>query len=966
MEKMLTSFAARLLAGASVLALPVLAAEGATAQATAAGQSPSAVVAGGPAETTPGADGEEAGDRVVVTGSRLADTGFSAPTPVTQFDRELLDAQPTVSLGDVLSQMPTFRASTGPSQNQRNVGAGQNTLDLRGLGRGRTLVLVDSQRFTPTNSDGSFDTNMIPAGLVERIDVVTGGASAAYGSDAVSGVINIILKDHLEGIQGSVQYGISEQGDQHQPVVNLAAGTSFDDGRGEILIGAEIAESSGVGTIYTRDWGQEQGGLIAYGNARAAGLPSRAFLSDVTYSAQTAGGLITSGPLKGVAFDVGGQPFNFSSGTVFSNLMVGGSNPGMSPFGNWPLDTPIRRRAFLGRVSYDFSETLSAFADVNYGYSDGTGFTSFHQGLWTIARDNPFLPASIRSQMVTSNLNTITVGRVLSSVDGGGYPQLFQRETARAVVGLNGTVFNDWDWSVAYQAGHNTTDQYIYNMILPANYAAGVSVVTGPNGAPVCGPIATNPNLTAITRPLVQPGCVPVNIFGAGSISDAAQDYITETSFQGQGYTRTGWSAEIKGSPLATWAGDIQMAAGIEYREDSLTNKADENSIKQLGAFANNQIYSGRQDVMETFAEVGVPLAADQFLAKALDFNAAFRRTDYSISGAVDTWKVGLTYEPIQELRFRATKSRDIRAPDLGQLYALTGSGVNIASFLNPVNGQTGVLNTSTSGNLGLQPELADTLTWGVVFQPSGDLLSGLSASVDFFDIQIDGAIGGIGASQIITNCAAGLTQYCAFITTNSTPFGIANVATSNFNLNELQASGFDYEIAYDVPLESLPLQLPGSLNLRLIGSHMDKLTSTAPGAAPIERAGSLQNNGVPEWTANFTASYKLDALTVNLGARYIDESIFDSTLIGPDSSTYSPAASNSIADNLFPAEVYWSLGASYNLVDTGDTKIQIFGQINNLLGKDPPVFAAVAINSGGDPYDLVGRRYVAGVRFKY
>ncbi len=963
---MLNSFAARLLVGASVLAMPALGVQGAWAQVSKDAQPQS--TATGVDQTAPAGPAEEpeGGDRVVITGSRLGGTGFSAPTPVTQFDREVLDAQPAVSLGDVLSQMPTFRASTGPSQNQRNVGAGQNTLDLRGLGRGRTLVLVDNQRFTPTNSDGSFDTNMIPAGLIERIDVVTGGASAAYGSDAVSGVINIILKDHLQGIQGTVQYGISEQGDQQQPVLNLAAGTSFADGRGQILIGAEIAESSGVGTVYTRDWGQEQGGLIAYGNARAAGVPSRAFLSDVTYSAQSAGGLITAGPLRGVAFDVGGQPYNFNYGTIYSNLMVGGSNPGMNPFGNWPLDTPIRRRALLGRVTYDFSETLSAFADINYGYSDGTGFTSFHQGSWVIARDNPFVPASVRSQMVTSNLNTITVGRVLSTVDGGGYPQLFERETVRGIVGLRGTVFDDWDWSVAYQAGHNTTDQSVYSMVLPANYAAAVSAVTGPNGAPACGPIATNPNLTAITRPQVQPGCVPVNIFGAGSFSDAAQDYITGTAFQGQGYTRTGWSAEIKGSPISTWAGDVQVAAGIEYREDSLTNKADNNSIQQLWAFYNNQIYSGRQDVTETFAEVGVPLAAEQFLANALDFNAAFRRTDYSLSGEVDTWKVGLTYEPIEELRFRATKSRDIRAPDLGQLYALTGSGVNVASFLNPVNGQTGVLNTSTSGNLGLQPELADTLTWGVVFQPSWDLLSGISASIDFFDIQIDGAIGGIGASQIITNCAAGLTQYCAFITFNSTPFGIANVATSNFNLNELQASGFDYEIAYDVPLESLPLQLPGSLNFRLIGSHMDKLTSTAPGAAAIERAGSLQNNGVPEWTANFTASYKLNALTVNVGARYIDESLYDSTLVGPGSPNYNPAASNSIADNLFPAEVYWSLGASYNLVDSGDTKIQIFGQINNLLDNDPPVFAAVAINSGGNPYDLVGRRYVAGVRFNF
>ena len=963
---MLNSFAVRLLAGASVFAAPFWAAQAAEAQAATETQAPAGAAT--VERTTAGPDEEmQFTDRVVVTGSRLGDTGFTTPTPVTQFDREVLDQQPAVSLGDVLSQMPTFRASTGPSQNQRNVGAGQNTLDLRGLGRGRTLVLVDGHRFTPTNADGSFDTNMIPAGLIERIDVVTGGASAAYGSDAVSGVVNVILKERLQGIQGTVQYGIAEQGDQHQPLLSLAAGMSFADGRGQILIGGDIAESSGVSTIYERDWGQQEGGLIAYGGARAAGLPSRAFLADVSYSAQSAGGLITSGPLRGIAFGPGGAPYNFNFGTVYSNLMVGGDNPGhMNPFGNWPLDTPIKRRAVLGRISYDLSDAATIYADVNYGYSEGTGFTSFHQGAWVIGRDNPFLPESVRAQMVTRGLTTINVGRVLTTVDRGGYPQLFTRETVRGVVGVKGTVFDDWDWNVAYQLGRNVTDQFVYNMIRPANYAAAVSVVTGANGVPTCAPIATNPNLNATTRRNVQPGCVPFNLFGAGSASQEALNYITGTAYQGQGYNREGVSAELRGSPFSSWAGPVQLAVGAERREDSLSNTADIDSINQINAFYNNQIYGGSQTVTEAFAEVGVPLAADQPLLNALDLNAALRRTDYSISGEVDTWKVGVTYEPIEELRFRVTKSRDIRAPDLGQLYALTGSGVNVASFLNPINGQTGALNTSTAGNLGLKPELADTLTWGVVAQPSWGILNGLSASIDFYNIKIDGAIGAVPATQVLTNCQAGQTQYCAFITFDNTPFGIANIASTSVNLSELEATGFDYEIVYKVPLDLLPFQLPGDLDLRLIGSHVSELTSTAPGSAPVERAGSLQNNGVPEWTANFSASYTLDKLSVNLGARYVSESLYDSTLIGPDAAGYNPALSNSIADNVFPAEAYWSLGASYNLIDEGDRKLQVFGQINNLFDKDPPVFAAIAVNSGGNPYDVVGRRFVGGVRFKY
>lgn len=908
------------------------------------------------------ADGQSV-EQVVVTGTRLGGD-FSAPTPVTSIGSAELANSAVVTVADLVNNVPSFRLTNTPTESQKFFGGGQNQLDLRGLGTVRTLVLLDGNRFTPTNNTATVDTNMIPTGLVDRVDVVTGGASAAYGSDAVAGVVNFVLKKDIEGIQGTIQYSTSQYGDSRNPYLSLAAGTSFAGGKGHVILGIDASKNSGVGTLYSRNWGRSQPGLIAYGSSRPSGTPASAFSENVTYSQQSAGGLIKSGPLKGVAFGPGGTPYNFDYGTPYSNLMVGGSNPGMNPFGNWSIEIPTKRIAGLGRVSYELTPDIQAYLELNYGFDEGDGTDTFQQNSFIISSGNPYIPASVQAAMTADKLSTITVGRVLTET--GGLHQHDTHETVGGRVGFVGEVFGDWDWDASYQFGRTYNLAAVTGPTNLANYNAAVDAVMGNNGAPVCAPLASNPNLTAAMAAKVAPNCAPFDVFGQGSPSADSLAYISGTAWGHQTLQQQDLAANLKGAPFSSWAGPINLATGIEYRTESVSNVSDPTSAIVGWSTANGGFYSGKESVTEGYLEFDVPLANDLPLAKSLDLNGAMRETYYSLSGYANTWKIGLTYEPTSELRLRGTRSRDIRAPNLGELFASSGSGIAVASAFNPINGQTGVLNASSSGNTSLVPEKADTTTLGVAYQP--EWMPGFTASLDWYSIDVKDVIAAVSATSVLNNCAAGKTQYCSAITFNNSQFGIANIAQEPYNLNGLSTEGLDFELGYTVPLQDLSPSIAGTLSLRALGTYVTSLKTTLPnGGGSTDYAGSL-SGGVPSWVWNVNLAYQLNRFSANLNAHFVTGSHYSATNVGPDSSSYSPALSKSIADNRFPPMVYFNLGASYDLVPGADAdkpSLQIFGGIDNLVNTQPPAYAAIAI-TGGNPYDLVGRVFKMGVRFAY
>lgn len=907
-------------------------------------------------------------DEIVVTGTRLS-SGFTTPTPVTMLGAEQLQQSAPAAVADIVNDVPSFRQTTGPTQSQRfSANSGANNLDLRGLGFSRTLMLIDGRRQV------SPDTNVIPVGLVERVEVVTGGASAAYGSDAVAGVANFVLKKRMQGAEASVQYGQSELGDDVEQVATLAIGTSVFDNRLHFIAGADYANTEGVGTIYTRPFGRAQTNLVSFGSAATRGtLPAQGFLPDVTYAAMTPGGVITSGPLRNTAFGPGGIPYPFQQGRIYSNLMSGGENYGLNPSGNYPLKVPLERVVGRGRVEFEATPNLTLFAEASYAQVKGDGFTSFLQvPSIVVSINNPYLPSVTRAAAVAAGVNpttgTLNVGRVFT--DLGGYKVLTDRRTTQASFGASGDLPGGFSWDTYYQYSRVENELRFDDNVILGAFQQAAFAVRSPTGEIVCGDIATNPNLTATLRAQIatyqriSPGtCVPFNIFGNGSASEGALRYVTGgpvENFQRLNNTLHVVAANFYGSPFSTWAGEVSLAFGGEYRKEDLDATADAFAQAQIWASTSGPTYTGELDVKEAYVELGIPLAADLPWAHSLDVNLAGRVTDYSTSGRVESWKAGLTYEPISDVRLRLTRSRDIRAPNLPELFQ-SGSTNVIANTVNPVNGQTGVLNVVTSGNPGLTAEEADTLTGGVVFQPTGNWLQGLRLAVDYYSIKVANVVTTIAPVEILRRCGLGQSVFCNQVDFDATTFGITRLRNQPFNLAELNTNGLDIELSYRA-VE--PLGLPGAMTLRGLATRVMKLETT-DAAGIIDRAGSFQSNGVPEWTATANVTYDQGPFSGTLSGRYFSASQYDAGLRDPTEDGYVSTSGNSINDNKLPSSFYIDLSARYTFGEDDRRTYQLFANVDNLLNRQPP-YNGFLINSGGNPFDLIGRRYKIGLRVTF
>lgn len=889
---------------------------------------------------------------IVVTGSRLGGTGYTAPTPTTVLSAQALEQRAPAQASDVLDRLPSVRLTAGAQQSQRFFQTGGSNVDLRGLGTGRTLTLVDGNRFV----SGTVDTSLIPVNLIERIDVVTGGASAAYGSDAVAGVVNFVLRKRLDGLRASAQYGISQEGDDKERVFNIGFGSGFADGRGHFVLGFDYAKNDGVPPIHSRDWGKRDPYLVSNGLVRPAGVPAQSFDTNVTYSRQSTGGLIWSGPLAGTAFGPGGTPYQFQFGQVLTSLMVGGSNPDGNPNTNAPLLTPTGRRVGLARVDFDITPAINIYAEGNYGYVETDSYSGFYQGSAIIGIDNAYLPAATRAAMQSAGVTSVTVGRLLA--DFGGTRNDSHHETLRGLAGVEGKVFGGFRWDANFQ--YSQTKNYGHNKdVIVANFLAAADAVAGPNGTIVCAPVASNPNLTDATRrSQVQPGCVPLNIFGLGSPSDAALDYVTGHGGSVSTSTNKLWdgSANLRGSPFSTWAGPVQFAIGGEWRKEGIATHANALSLQSAWNASNSGEFSGSYTVKEGYTELGIPLAKDLPFAHALDLNGAFRLTDYSTSGVVHTWKVGATWEPVNGLRLRTTRSRDIRAPTLGNLFAFGGPG-GCCNITNPFNGESGRLQTAQTGNPNLQPEIADTFTAGVVLAPTWDWARWFRASVDYYDIKLKDAITTVAGTDIITRCAAGQKEYCSAIVFDNSVFGIAYVRQQPFNLNKLLRRGLDFSMDLNFPLgEDTRLTVATRASKAISVRTYDRNTV-------IERAGSIQGDGVPRWSGTTDVSVVRGPWRVTGSARYFSRLKFDATQVGPEDPGYDPALSNSLNTNRAPARAYFDLYTEYKF-SRGKSDFAIFALVQNLLNKDPWLYAATNITSGGNPYDLIGRRFRVGIRF--
>ena len=915
-------------------------------------------------------------EEVVVTGSRIVRDGYEAPTPVTVVGTEQLEQAAKPNVFDAVAAMPAFAGNTNITSSNVNITVGtggQSTLNLRRMGPNRTLVLLDGRRFPDTFATGGTDAKLFPDLLISRVDVVTGGASAVYGSDAVAGVVNFILDTDFVGVKGNVMTGVTGRGDHRQYKVGIAGGTTFGEGRGHFVVAADYGYQQDMDGN-ARDWNQQ--GFFYFANPAYATVanaatgvsptnPQLIIRNRVGLWSSNAGGVIASGPLKGIAFGPGGQPYNYNFGELTSgSYNIGGGWQTATMQGQNSLSAGVIDKHLFTNVSYEVTDDIKVFAQYNFGTVSSTNkvANTYYLGNFAISTQNPFIPASVAAQAAALKLTSFNIGKQLA--DLGEFAGANNRNSFVYTLGANGGIdaFDTrWKWDFYVQRGlmkldNNSPYQSQLQRVLNA-----ADAVRAPNGSIVCRIALTNANT----------GCVPYNMFGTDSNSQAAKDYVTgaylgQHPHNSQQYGETSTAFTISGEPFSNWAGPVSLAASGEWRRKSIVGNADPVGFAK-GYFSTNYTtwpyaaFSAAEGSLETV----VPLAKDTAWARSLDFNGAVRLTSYNISGTVVTWKAGATYNPIDDLRFRVTQSRDIRAPNLNDLFApgVLGHG----SITDPFKGNiTAPYNSASLGNTALKPEKADTTGLGVVYQPSW--FQGFSTSLDYYDIRLKGAISSPNATTIMTQCFAGVTIYCPYIIRDAAGV-LQEIQTKPVNAATLWVRGFDIEASYRTPLNAIVDSWDGNLSVRLVATR--NLSYKQQDVALSISTGSINDNA-PPWNGSLNISYSNDPIRISFNEQYVSGGKMYRDMIECAAGTCPvpiPAGVQTIEKNQIGAYYKTDMSIAYSLYKEGPSNAELYFNIDNLFDRDPPAVAqtgnAYGPMTNASLFDVYGRSFRLGVRFR-
>ena len=905
---------------------------------------------------------------VTVTGTRIIRNGYSAPTPVTVAPVAELQQTTPSDIADALNKLPEFSGSITPTSNNNSLNPAGNFLNLRDLGPDRTLVLLDGQRVPPTSFNGTVDVNTLPQLLVQRVDIVTGGASAVYGSDAVAGVVNYVLDTRFTGFKGIAQTGISTYGDVPSQKLGFAVGAPVF-GAGHFVFSYEHHSEAGLNQ---NDRGFTSDYPVYTGTGTAADPYTLTYNNRLSGTAF--GGLITKGPssIVGQQFVGSGTLASFNPGTPTgsSTASVGGSG---AYYSGMQLLKPEDTDQLFGRFDYDIGHGISAFAQIDGALSQSNYVSNSTVLNTTIYSGNPFLPANVQAALGptgTFNMSSLLQNLALQS-------QIIEKtQSVTGSFGLQGKVLNDvFSWNASYEHGEGLTHSETTNNINTSNLYAALDAVTGPNGAPVC-------RVSTTSYASLYPGCVPLDIFGVGNESAAALDYI---------YQNTWWSvlnkmddvtASISGSAFNDWAGPVSVASNFEYRSQSMsvtsnTNPAAAPTLTGLrttwsGNTPNSPyLYGivapqgGANSVWEVSGETVVPLLKDRFLVDNLEVNGAARYTDYSTSGPVTTWKMGFNYQPIRDLRLRVTESRDIRAPNLYELYQAP-STLTIQTY-DPHTGTTGAVKIESVGNTNLQPEVAITKTVGAVYSPSW--FSGFKISVDYYRIDLKDVIGTLtegeaNPSTALDACQAsgGTSILCQAIIrplpySNTTSANFPTlIYNENFNLAQSETDGIDVETSYNFIPRNIHINIPGHADIRVLYSYVpDQITIAGPGSAPVNAAGTsvsidrltaMLNYIVGQLSASWQTTYQ--------GPRHLGTGAQGQVFAGPG----------------LPALITDDLSLAYRFEEAGQ-KLQAFLTINNIFNQSPLI--APTVQSSPSPGlqnptsgDVIGRYFTVGLRMGF
>ncbi|MEG8021909.1 TonB-dependent receptor plug domain-containing protein [Sphingomonas aerolata] len=934
---------------------------------------------------------------IVVTGTRITTSGFNAPTPTTVIGEEqiLKNAQPNIF--NAIAQLPSLQGSTGAATGTFSTSSGTQGLSsfsLRGLGPIRTLTLLDGQRVVGANVTGVPDISMFPQLLVKRVDVVTGGASASYGSDAVGGVVNFITDTRFTGFKGNIQGGITNYGDDQQALVQAAFGKSLFNDRLHLIVSAEYDHEDGVGPgdfgtdlAKGRDWYRATT-LVNTGQANN-GLPQFNYRDYAQPYQYARFGLINNGPLQGIAFDQNGAPFNFNYGSngrptgtggvtgcfPGNSFCVGGDLSG-APGSGASLKSSLERLNGFTRVGFDFAENNEAYVTVNLAQVKTSNQPSpgYNRPSLTVQCANPYLPQLIRDRCATAGITQFGFG-----TSNGNFPDpLVQtdRRQYRFVGGLKGRfdlAGTDWNYDGYYEHGITIAHIDVENTVLQNRYVAAANAITL-NGAIVCADAAAR-----------AAGCQPINIFGGSPPSAAALAYVTPVNgpMQRTKLTQDVASLNFSGEPLGLWAGPLAVAFGGEYRREyyrvhgdpygagvtalspnSADYPADPLLNSTLGsnwAAGNYKNGGGKYEVYEGFLELNLPLFKGDAIGRA-NLNGAGRVTHYSTSGTIWAWKIGGTWEtPLDGIRLRAVTSRDVRAPNLSELFAAP-TVTTLPNFTNPFPGGGVQAFQNTIGNPDLKPEIARNTEAGIVLShPSW--LPGLGLSFDYYSIKLDGVISTLSADQIVRFCFEGNQAFCGGFVLNSPTQGGNFINVQPFNLASWKTSGFDIEASYQW---KRPLGLPGNFTLRALGTNVREFLVKAgiAGVATVDQAGA-NNGATPDWKWLATQSYDNDLFSLTLQERWFSDGNFGNQYVVCTTACPASTANNPTIDyNTMKGAFYVDLGGSVNL----SKQVSLFFKVDNMFDHDPE--PAPQTNTGLDVnpalYDTLGRIYRLGMRARF
>jgi iron complex outermembrane receptor protein len=857
-------------------------------------------------ETAASKDGKDAGlDEVIVTGSRITRSTFNTPNPVTVLDSKDIENLALTNVGEVLGELPqnsNFFAANNVGLGNFNVGA--QLANLRGLNPffgTRTLTLIDTERVVPTATGGGVDVTLIPSMLVARTEVVTGGASAVYGSDAVAGVVNIILDKKLEGFKAQADYSQTSHHDGGTPHFSVAYGGDLADGRAHFIAGAEYENAEDIGLCsQVRDWCKSGQALYTnslYDGAPAGagpavppnGLPHYIIGPNGTLANQSRTGVLTPcniatpvcvpfGPQY--IFNAAGtaaSPFNpgaYPDGAGTFGYSQGAGATGIGAYDATTLRPAVKRYTGLADVDFKINDNLSSFLQVSYARSDavnpvangaiGPIALEVANGAFvplssSIAANNAYLPA----QFQPGGANALPAGGALLGYDMQGIDPARNEtynDTVRVTGGLNGKISATWAFDTYFEYGVNNNNQALANNVVGTYLQYALNAVRDPaTGNIVCAATLPGPNYDPAAA-----GCVPLNLFGSGSASRAGLNYAFRTLRELSTLKQAVVSGNLHGDLFDGFgAGPIKASFGAEARRDTadVTHDLQDQPYYDDYFLGYGLDYAGRVSVLEGYGEVNVPVIKDLPLAKYLEFDGAIRETDNknknetygsstdgeTVTHNIPSWKLSGVWDVTDWFRVRGTRSRDVRAAGFRELYesyAQTAGGP-FGTIVNPVTQQSQVVTSLTGGNIQLEPEKADTTTVGFVFAPKSGPLERFQFSADWYRIILHDPIAGppfgLGVQNIVNLCYAGQAAFCDRITFG-TPGNYSTITTINnsaVNLGSFQTKGVDFETSYRLPLPELNDSLAGDIQFRLLTSLLYNMTvDNGLGSPPVNYAG--------------------------------------------------------------------------------------------------------------------------------